>query len=206
MSKVKMCTRFERLWHWCQAALILCLLVTGLQIHFTGLSIMGFDTAVHWHRLLAWAFLGLAAFAIFWHITSGEWKQYLPTRQSLGAMIGFYAAGIFVTHEHPVRKTRAQKLNPLQRLVYLGFKILIFPVLATSGLAYMYWDSIERNLGLETVPLSLIAVVHLAAAYIMVAFLIGHVYMITTGTTVASNLKAMVTGWDEEHHDAPASA
>jgi thiosulfate reductase cytochrome b subunit len=199
MSKVKMYTRFERFWHWCQSAIILALLVTGLQIHFTGLRLLDFATAVQLHRVLAWAFLGLAALAIFWHITSGEWKQYLPTNQSLGAMVKFYLVGIFRTHEHPVRKTRAQKLNPLQRLVYLGFKILIFPVLATSGLAYMYWDAIQRNFGLETVPLSLIAVAHLAAAYIMVAFLIGHLYMITTGRTVGANLKAMITGWDEEH-------
>lgn len=206
MSKVKMYTRFERLWHWCQAALILALLITGLQIHFTGLTIMGFDKAVELHRILAWGFLGLAAFAIFWHITSGEWKQYVPTNQSLGAMVWFYAVGIFKTHEHPVRKTREQKLNPLQRLVYLGFKVLIFPVLATSGLAYMYWDAIQHNMGLDTIPLSFIAVVHLAAAYLMVAFLLGHVYMITTGTTVASNLKAMITGWEEEEAEAPASA
>lgn len=206
MSKVKMYTRFERLWHWSQALLIIALLVTGAEIHFSKMSLLGFGVAVEWHRYMAWAFLGLAAFAMFWHITSGEWKQYVPTRESLGAMISFYALGIFKTHEHPVRKTQGHKLNPLQRIVYLGFKVLIFPVLATSGLAYMYWDTIQRNFGLETVPLSFIALVHLFAAYMMVVFLVGHVYMITTGTTVASNLKAMITGWEEEEPEPPTTA
>jgi thiosulfate reductase cytochrome b subunit len=31
----------------------------------------------------------------------------------------------------------------------------------------------------------------------MLAFLIGHIYLITTGHTVTAQLKAMLTGWDE---------
>jgi thiosulfate reductase cytochrome b subunit len=31
----------------------------------------------------------------------------------------------------------------------------------------------------------------------MIAFVIAHVYLTTTGHTVTSNLKAMITGWEE---------
>ena len=74
---------------------------------------------------------------------------------------------------------------------------MIFPVLATTGLAYMYWDNIQTSFGLETIPLSVIALIHLFSAFLLVAFLVGHIYMITTGTTIATNMKAMVTGWEE---------
>lgn len=31
----------------------------------------------------------------------------------------------------------------------------------------------------------------------MIAFLVVHLYLITTGHTVGSNLKAMITGWED---------
>jgi thiosulfate reductase cytochrome b subunit len=33
----------------------------------------------------------------------------------------------------------------------------------------------------------------------MLAFLIGHIYLGTTGHTPTAHFKAMVTGWDEAH-------
>ena len=75
--------RFERFWHWTQAALILFLGVTGFEIHGS-LSFFGFDQAVRYHSAAAMAFLVLIAFAIFWHFTTGEWRQYVPTARTCG--------------------------------------------------------------------------------------------------------------------------
>ena len=33
----------------------------------------------------------------------------------------------------------------------------------------------------------------------MLLFLIAHIYLITTGATLTSHLKAMITGWEEVH-------
>jgi hypothetical protein len=46
------------------------------------------------------------------------------------------------------------------------------------------------------VPLAPVATVHIATAYATLVFLIGHVYMITTGETVFQHLKAMITGYE----------
>lgn len=50
-----------------------------------------------------------------------------------------------------------------------------------------------------------IAVFHTAGAFLLMAFVIVHLYLITTGTTITSNLKAMLTGFeeleDDEHED-----
>jgi thiosulfate reductase cytochrome b subunit len=35
------------------------------------------------------------------------------------------------------------------------------------------------------------------AAFMMMAFVIVHVYLITTGHTIGAHLKAMITGWEE---------
>ena len=38
------------------------------------------------------------------------------------------------------------------------------------------------------------------------SFLVGHLYLITTGDTLSSNLKAMITGWEELEDAPPAVA
>ena len=47
----------------------------------------------------------LIAFAIFWHLTTGEWRQYLPTRENLRAQAEYYVIGVFRGAPHPTRKT-----------------------------------------------------------------------------------------------------
>ena len=194
---------FERFWHWMQAGLILFLAMTGFEIHGS-LSFFGFDQAVRYHSVAAVALLVLIAFAIFWHLTTGEWRQYVPTLENLRAQAEYYVVGIFRDAPHPTRKTALSKLNPLQRLVYLGLKLLVIPVIVTSGLLYMFYRYPESR-GIEALNvngLATIAVVHTAGAFLLLAFLVGHLYLITTGHTLSSNLKAMITGW-EELEDAP---
>jgi thiosulfate reductase cytochrome b subunit len=195
---------FERFWHWTQAGLILFLALTGFEIHGS-LRFFGFEQAVRYHSAAAMALLVLIAFAIFWHLTTGEWRQYVPTLRNIRAQAEYYVVGIFRGTPHPTRKTALSKLNPLQRLVYLGLKLLVIPVIVTSGLLYMFYRY-PQSRGIDALNVSGlygIAVVHTAGAFLLVAFLIGHLYLITTGTTATSNLKAMITGWEELQEAQP---
>ena len=177
---------FERFWHWTQAALILFLALTGFEIHGS-LAFFGFEQAVAYHSAAAWALLVLIAFAIFWHLTTGEWRQYVPTLENLRAQAEYY-----VDRHLPLRaRTRParralSKLNPLQRLVYLALKVLVIPVIVTSGLLYMFYRYPQRHAveALDVKGLAAIAVLHTAGAFFLVAFLIGHLYLITTGHTL----------------------
>ena len=65
---------FERFWHWAQAALIITLLLTGFEIHGS-YKLFGFYKALDTHTTAAWALIGLWVFAIFWHVTTGEWRR-----------------------------------------------------------------------------------------------------------------------------------
>jgi thiosulfate reductase cytochrome b subunit len=57
----------------------------------------------------------------------------------------------------------------------------------------------------EVLPLGLVAWVHLVAAFALMIFVIGHVYMAaTTGKPWYEYLKAMITGY-EELEDQPAT-
>jgi len=190
--------RFERFWHWTQAILVIFLAVTGFEIHGS-ISFFGYDQAVMYHDIAAWSFLVLIAFAIFWHVTTGEWRQYLPTWKNLKAQAEYYIFGIFRNSPHPTKKTVLSKLNPLQKIVYAGLKVLIIPAMVLSGLLYMFYRYPQRYevLSLNINSLQTIAIVHTIGAFLLLAFLIVHLYLITTGQTVTSNLKAMITGYED---------
>lgn len=199
---------FERFWHWAQAALILFLAVTGFEIHGS-LSFFGFDQAVRYHSVTALTLLVLIAFAGFWHFTTGEWRQYVPTSENLRAQAEYYLHGIFRDAPHPTRKTVLSKLNPLQKLVYAGLKTILIPLMVGSGLVYMFYRYPQRYevITLNVGGLQWVAAAHTLGAFLLVAFLVTHLYLITTGQTVTSNLKAMITGYEDlsgEPGDEPA--
>ena len=169
---------FERFWHWTQAALILFLALSGFEVHGS-FTFLGFDQAVHYHRLAADAFMVLIVFAVFWHLTTGEWRQDVPTTRLLRAQAEYYLVGVFRGAPHPTRRTPLSKLNPLQKLVYLSLKILVIPVMVVSGVLYMFYRYPQRY-GIEALNvhgLRTIAVVHTAGAFCLVAFVVAHVYL-----------------------------
>jgi thiosulfate reductase cytochrome b subunit len=193
---------FERFWHWMQAILIFFLAFTGFEIHGT-YSFFGYRDAVRYHNIAAYMFLVLIAFAIFWHLTTGEYKQYLPTLKNIKAQLDYYIFGIFRNAPHPTKKTVLSKLNPLQKLTYFGLKILVIPLSVTSGLLYMFYRYPSKQ-GVEAIniqSLEFIAIFHTIAAILLVVFIVTHLYLITTGETVTSNLKAMLTGYEELEDD-----
>lgn len=189
---------FERFWHWMQALLIFFLVATGFEIHGS-YKFFGYENAVEYHNYAAYALIILIIFAIFWHFSTGEWKQYLPTKENLIAQANYYILGIFKNAPHPTKKTVLSKLNPLQKLVYLGLKILVIPVMVISGLLYIYYRYPHQT-GVEALSidsLGPVAIIHTLGAYFLVAFIISHLYLMTTGETITSNLKAMITGYED---------
>lgn len=193
MKKVYLYKKFERFWHWGQTLLVLALIFTGFEIHGTT-NYIGFEQAVFIHDIAAWAFLVLIVFAIFWHLTTNEFKQYVPTLQNLKAQVNYYLVGIFANAPHPTKKRTLSKLNPLQRLTYFALKIVLIPIMVVSGLLFMYFN--YPDIPVEMANLEIIALIHTLGAYLVLTFLIIHLYLITTGHTLSSNLKAMITGWD----------
>ncbi len=193
-KRVMIYKAFNRFWHWMQAILIVTLGLTGFEVHGS-LRLFGFDNAVKIHNTSSISLVVLILFAIFWHITTGEWKHYVPNQQKLSVQFKYYTSGIFKGEPHPYKKMELSKLNPLQRYTYLGFKVIIIPFVGTSGLLYMYheyWDTIGI-----TAKLDWIANVHSIGAFFLLTFFIVHLYMTTTGETATSNLKAMITGYEE---------
>lgn len=181
-----------------QAILVLFLALTGFEIHGS-LQFFGFQNAVKYHNFAAYTLLILVAFTIFWHFTTGEWRQYIPTFQNVKKYLNYYLFGIFRNEPHPTGKSVLSKLNPLQKIVYFSLKTIIFPGMIVTGLLYMFYRYPQRY-GIEAInidSLRTIAVLHSLGAYLILAFVIGHLYLITTGTKITTNLKAMLTGYED---------
>ena len=193
---------FERFWHWTQAALIIFLAFTGFEVHGT-YNVLGFEHATRFHRVASWMLAGLIIFAIFWHLVTGEWRQYIPTTKKLLAQIRFYGIGMFKGEKHPTKKTELNKLNPLQRLVYLGFKIVLIPLTVITGFIYMFHKTIDRNeiVVISDFSLESVAFWHTLGAILIMVFLVIHLYITTTGHTPTSNIRAMITGYEDLEED-----
>jgi thiosulfate reductase cytochrome b subunit len=197
MSKrqVKIYPRFERIWHWTQVLLILVLLFTGMGLN--GLHhIIPFGPAVIFHTIAALLLLVLWIFATFWLFTTGTWRQFVPTLDGLVDVIRFYAYGVFKGEKHPHKKVIWRKHNPLQILAYFGLKMAIFPLVWITGILYMtynFWEHIP-DAGFY---LNIVANLHLLAAYIVAAFIIIHLYLLTIGHGFRAHVKPMITGYEE---------
>ncbi len=198
LKQIYIYKKFERFWHWTQASLIIFLAVTGFEVHGS-ITVVGFEHAVYFHRAASWVLIALIIFAIFWHIVTGEWRQYIPTTKNLKEQLIYYSVGMFRGAKHPTHKTEISKLNPLQRLVYLGFKILLVPITVISGLLYLFHKTFDKNniVVIEDISLESIALWHTLGAFLLMVFLVVHVYMTTTGRTPFSNIRAMITGYED---------
>jgi len=194
MKRVLIYKKYERFWHWTQALLILLLALTGFEVH-GAYYLFGYEKAVFIHRNLAWAFIILIIFTQFWNMVTGEWRQYIPSTKLLKAQIEYYITGIFKHAPHPTRKTVYNKFNPLQRLTYLSLRVLIIPVVVFSGLLYMYYTYfVNQHIIYDLRP---IAYFHTIGAFLLLGFVVVHVYLTTTGHKPLSAIKAMLSGWEE---------
>lgn len=195
MHRVKIFSLFERFWHWIQMVLIVVLVITGFGVHGFH-ELMRFRMAVTLHTGAALALLLLWAFSVFWLFTTRTWRHFLPTWQGMWGVARFYAYGIFKGEHHPYRKAYWRKHNPLQALAYLILKIVLFPAIWVTGLMYLFFFA-WRGLPDANLWLNNIAQVHTAAAFMILAFVLIHVYLLTTGHSFRDHLMPMITGFDE---------
>lgn len=206
-EKVYMYGLYERLWHWTQTAVILGLLFTGLIIHKPDkFGAFSFSYMVEIHNILALILLINAALSLFYHLASGEIRQYLPRPrgfidQAMQQAV-FYMRGIFKNEPHPFEKTPDHKLNPLQQATYFGLLNVLLPLQILTGI--LMWGAQQwPDVAARTGGLPFLAPFHTLVAWAFATFVVMHVYLTTTGHTPTAAIKGMMVGYDEvEVHSA----
>ena len=210
LKQVYMYQAYERFWHWLQTVTIMLLLFTGLVIHRPDLlGIFAFRYMVTVHNVLAAVLVVNAGLSLFWHLVGGEIKQYIPRPYGFFdqaiVQTKYYLRGIFRDDPHPFAKTREHHLNPLQQLTYFGILNVLLPLQILTG-ALMWgvqqWPQYAQAMG----GLPFLAPFHTLVAWLFATFIVGHIYLTTTGHEPLAGIRAMITGWDEVevHEGAPA--
>lgn len=185
---------FERFWHWSQVLLIMVLLFTGFAISGTH-SAIPFGPAVIIHSMAAGLLVVLWIFTVFWMITTGAWRQFVPRLDGMLNIARFYAWGVFHGEHHPYRKVLLRKHNPLQAATYFFLKWGVFSLIWLTGLmllSFNLWAETTFHVRLFQWASGL----HLWLAYVIVAFIIIHVYLLTVGHGFGTHIKPMITGYD----------
>jgi thiosulfate reductase cytochrome b subunit len=146
---------------------------------------------------------------LFYHLASGEIRQFIPRPYGFfdDAIVQskYYLRGIFKGEEHPFEKVPQKKLNPLQQVTYFGILNVLLPLQIITGIlmwGVQQWPQVSGWFG----GLPYLAPFHSLVAWTFAAFIVGHVYLTTTGPEPLTSIKAMMIGWDEvEAHEAPVA-
>jgi len=194
-----------RIWHWANALMVILLLITGIQLRISGIaSLRPHDPFLLIHKYIGWA---MAASWVVWLgyglISNHLRRHYLFRRRDLGGTFRqakFYLISIFRGEENPFRPSASEKLNPLQKLAYSSIMGIFAPVLVITGLFFSDILFFRKYILLWNVA-GVVNAIHVMAAYIILLYLVFHVYMATLGPTAFSHTKAMILGYEEEPDD-----
>ena len=191
-----------RILHWTNALLFLALMASGFNLHFGG-NLFDFarSVAVH-HAAGGLLVINYLCFVIL-SIALGNIKHYIPrprkllTRWCIQAR--YYLWGIFKGEPHPYGVTRAEKFNPLQQATYLPVMYLFLPLLILSGI-WMFFPELTPESILGFPGRWVTATVHYLLAVGFTLFLVGHLYLCTTGDKITALIKGMFTGYHSSRH------
>lgn len=193
-----------RVWHWLNALLFLLLIISGISLHYSGLNsfILSFDTARIIHNTSG-IVVSILYFGFFVsNFIFGNWKYYVPSLRGITSrllnQIRYYLIGIFKGEVHPYHPSEREKFNPMQQFTYLMIMYCLMPVLVVTGLLLLFPEyAPDKVLGAGGIwPM---AVLHSVAAFFLTIFMVGHIYLATTGETVFSFFEIMFTGWHTVH-------
>jgi thiosulfate reductase cytochrome b subunit len=199
--RVQMYDAYRRFWHWLQAITIAALLSTGLIIHRPDLfAAFSFSGVVSLHNVLAAILVINAALSLFYHLATERMQEYIPRPYGFFddaiRQAKYYVSGIFKGEPHPFEKRPDDRMNPIQKLTYFGILNVLLPLQIVTG-ALMWgvqrWPEAAGLLG----GLPWLAPFHSLLAWLFATFILGHVYLTTTGATPLEAIRGMVTGYEQ---------
>ena len=183
------------------------LIITGILLHWPEHFGGWFQWAVTVHNWFGAALVVAFLVWLVYNLATGRIRHYIPRKgeipEGLITQARFYGYGIFKHEPHPYAPTEDNKFNPLQKIAYLKFQVLLMPILLITGILYMYPESFKGIINAFG-GMAVLGTVHLILAALFAAFLVAHLYLATTGETILENFKAIIFGYgiksDHEEH------
>lgn len=193
-----------RLWHWLNAVLFLCLIISGISLQYSGTTsfLIPFPVAIQMHNVCGIMLTLSYLLFVVGNFITGNYKQYIPPMKGLVPRLikqaRYYSYGIFKNEPHPFETSKDNKFNPLQQISYLKIMYVLMPLIIITGFGLLFPDILLDEFFGES-GLFYTALLHTITGFILSVFMVGHIYLGTTGSTVSDNFKAMMTGWHEKH-------
>ncbi len=192
----------ERIWHWLQSVAILFLIVTGFVIHYPDRFGVGQSLAsiIKWHYWIGFALITNAFLGVFYHFTAEKYHHFLPRSDDFSEaairQARFYLYGIFKGEKHPFDADPRRKLNSLQKLTYLALLNILLPFQIITGV--LLWGAERWPVWFSKVGgYWVVSPAHTLGSYMFLVFLLGHLYLATTGETPLHFFRAMITGYHQ---------
>jgi thiosulfate reductase cytochrome b subunit len=184
-------------WHALQALLFLALLMTGLSMHYAGTvwAWIPFPIAIKVHNASGIASVVLWLFFVVRNATSGHYRHYVPGEvdfiHSAMIQVRYYSVGSFRGDPPPI--SPGLRNNHIQQLVYAVVMYVVIPISSASGVLLLFPILMPEHV-IGRPGLWPIAMLHLSVGYVLTLFVIGHIYLATTGETVFALSREMITG------------
>jgi len=200
-ERIYMYESYRRFWHWLQTTSIVILLFTGLIIHRPDIfGAISFRGVVAVHNVLAVILVVNALLSVFYHIATERVREYIPHPYGFfdDAIVQakYYVTGIFKGEGHPFEKRPDSRMNPIQKATYFGILNVLLPLQMLTG-ALMWGVQKFPDIANWFGGLPFLAPFHSLVAWTFATFIVGHVYMTTTGATPLEAMRGMVTGYEE---------
>ena len=197
--KIERFTPFERAAHWANAIAFVSLAVSGIVMAFgkffilpvIGSTLFGWLTYAlkNLHNFMGPLFAVSLVVVILTFV-----RDNLPAKEDITWLLK--GGGLLGSHEVP-----SHRFNAGEKVLFWGGVFLFGLIVVGSGLVL---DKLVPGLAYFRSDMQVAHMIHAAAAIVMMAMFMGHIYMGTVGMSGA--YQAMKTGyvdetWAKEHHE-----
>jgi len=191
-----------RLWHWLNALIVFGLLGTGLHLRLHGMAALHpRDPALLLHKGLGLAMIATTLFWLVYAFGSGSRRCHYRIRKGdlrgMAAQARYYLFSIFVGEENPFHAQTTAKYNPLQKIAYDTVMLVFLPLQAITGLLFLNVPPLRDGL-LAANLVGPLGALHVLCSYLLLLYLVVHLYMSTLGETFFSHTWAMISGGAEK--------
>nr|MBD3621604.1 cytochrome b/b6 domain-containing protein [Sunxiuqinia sp.] len=203
-NKIYLYPIWLRIWHGINAIGIILLILTGIRLQYSELSLMPMDfkLAVQLHNIFG-IIITVNYFVFFIGNLITPNKKYYKIKpkglvKRITKQVDYYISGLFKGEESPFPISEKRKFNPLQKYAYIFVMYVFVPVAIATGIALLFPELIIEKV-YSVSGIFLTAVLHGSVGFLISIFLLIHIYVASIGKNPLDNFRSIINGYHDVH-------